>query len=519
MKRVVLLAVAAAILLSACSALPSEMTPPPGMGRASLYPAPGDNGTANYYPAEAPQQNVERYLEIEENRTVSTERESVQTISLKVDTAAYSNVERYISSGALPPKDAVRTEELINYFSYENELSFGDGPFAVSCEVAPSPYDSGKMLAAVRVATKKIDKSALPSSNLVFLVDTSGSMDSYDKLPLLVDALSLLTDTLDGDDRVSIVTYAGSSGVLLDSASGDDREKIKGALSKLSAGGSTAGAAGISTAYDIAARNFMRNGNNRVILATDGDFNVGINSVEELESFISEKRDSGVYLSILGFGTENIRDDIMETLSKHGSGNYSYINSLATAKKVLVEELAANLYTVADDVKAQIEFNPAVVSSFRMIGYENRIMDNKDFKDDAKDAGEIGAGADVMVLYELQLHGVSSDVERKYTTPALGAAEGELFEVRIRYKNPGESEAMQENFPFRRESVSAAPSSDLGYASAVAGFAELLRGSRALGNIDMQKVRALAAGNQARDESGYRREFIKLVEKAARLMP
>ncbi len=436
------------------------------------------------------------------------------TFSLKVDTASYTNVARYIESGSLPPSDAVRIEELINYFSYDADMSFeGDSPFSIYTEVAPSPFNSGKYMAFIRVKTEEIDRESLPSSNLTFLIDTSGSMDSHNKLPLLKTAFSLLVETLDEDDRVSIVTYAGSSDIVLDGADGGDKRAILDAIENLSAGGSTAGADGIRTAYELAAANFMSGGNNRVILATDGDFNVGISNVSELERFISEKRDGGVYLSVLGFGTGNIRDDIMETLAKNGNGNYSYINTSATAEKVLVDEMGANFFTVANDVKAQVEFNPANVSSYRLIGYENRMLDNRDFTDDAKDAGEIGVGTDVVVMFELEL---TSDQGLKYggnQSPSVDSEyPDELFEVRIRYKNPGQSKSRELVRPVSFGSVTSSPGTDFSFACAVAGFGLLLRTSEYRGSADADSVIALAWDSLGRDKGGYRSEFLKLVE-------
>lgn len=463
---------------------------------------------------------AEAYLTIEENRETDTEENSMLTFSLKVDTASYSNVERYLQNGMLPPADAVRTEELINYFSYGAPMPTPQRgePFSLYTEVAPSPFDPEKTIAFIRVKTPEIDKEALPSSNLTFLIDTSGSMDSYDKLPLLKRAFSLLTDTLDEDDRVSIVTYAGSAGVVLDSAPGSDKDRILSALEDLMAGGSTGGAEGITTAYALAQKNFIQGGNNRVILATDGDFNVGPSSNEDLSRLIREKKDGGVYLSILGFGTGNIRDDLMETLSKDGNGNYAYINSLQTAQKVLVEELASSLFTVADDVKAQIEFNPAIVASYRQIGYENRALANEDFQDDTKDAGEIGVGTDVVALFELTLHGNKDTAALKYQNneeqeeeaSAPSAYSDELFEVRIRYKDPGEQESKLVTHPVKQESMVATGSNDLQFATAVSAFGQLLRNpgqdSPALGEI-----LPVAEENLGADPGGYRSQFLTLL--------
>lgn len=487
------LALAGVLLLGGCSA------------KGSMSMNASEAGSKYYYDQNADGINGESYLPIEENPEQAAKEESTVTFSLKVDTAAYSNVSRYIESGNLPPKDAVRTEELLNYFRYEQPLENGDDPFAVYTEVGPSPFHAEKQMAFIRVKTPEVDKSKLPPCNLTFLIDTSGSMDSYDKLPLLKTAFSLLVETLTENDKVSIVTYAGSSEIVLDSVSGDNKAEILDAIYNLTAEGSTAGADGIRTAYALAEKNFKKNGNNRVILATDGDFNVGISNTDALAELIGEKKDGGVYLSILGFGTGNIRDDIMETLSKNGNGNYAYIDTAQTAKKVLVEELGGNLFTVADDVKAQIEFNPEVVKSYRLIGYENRMLNNEDFDDDRKDAGEIGAGTDVVALFEIEP--VSGRVD-PHASP---------FEVRIRYKNPGESESKL----FTKSTLDAGPdgsaSTDFGFACSVAAFGHLLRNSEYTGDATIGTVLALAQKNLGRDPGGYRQEYISLLKKYQRL--
>ncbi len=500
--------------------LPSG-TPPWPAGRASLPPATPTAPAPQQEPAHASGMppfgafskddfgiiSSESYLAITENPEVSVAQESTLTFSLKVDTASYSNVERYLESGNLPPADAVRVEEMVNYFSYDGEMAFGEHPLAVYAELGRSPYDAEKYLAFVRVKAQDIDKNELPRSNLVFLIDTSGSMESYDKLPLLKEAFTLLIETLTEDDRVSIVTYAGSSAIVLDSVPGNDYQKILNALQNLSAGGSTAGGQGILSAYKLAEKNFIEGGNNRVILATDGDFNVGVSTTSELETLVSEKRGNGVYLSILGFGTGNIRDDIMETLSKHGNGNYAYINSVHTAEKVLVDELSSNLFVIADDVKAQVEFNPENVVSYRLLGYENRQLANEDFTDDTKDAGEIGVGTDVVALFELTLRSEG----QKYGNS--GGYPDELFEVRLRYKHPGENESIPITVPVRYEDLREANSSDFHFAAAVAGYGQLLRGSSHAG-LDVNGVLALAQDSLGIDEKGYRQEFVAMVKNS-----
>lgn len=463
----------------------------------------------------------EDYLAIVENKSVAADMNSLLTFSLKVDTSAYNNVERYISSGNLPPQNAVKAEEMINYFQYETAMEFDDGsPFSVYTEVGVSPMDAKKHLALIRVKSKEIDKEELPVSNLTFLIDTSGSMDSYDKLPLLKSAFKLLTDNLTENDKVSIVTYAGSSEVVLDSVSGADKKAILDAIDTLTAGGSTAGAEGIITAYQLAEKNYKDGGNNRIILATDGDFNVGVSSVGDLEKLVTKKRDSGVYFSILGFGTGNLKDDRMETMAKNANGNYSYINSVAAAKKVLVEEMGSNLFVIANDVKAQIEFNPENVKNYRLIGYENRLLNNEDFEDDKKDAGEIGIGTDVVVLVELEMQGSGSRAGLKYGNQETEAARtdagefsNELLEVRIRYKNPGESESKLLLAPVQKSDIKSASSTDFNFAASVAAFAQILTNSDYQGDITIEQVMTLAEDSLGSDPSGYRYGFLQMLHQ------
>ena len=537
MKKVICLVLAvllAAVALASCSAgvlmerlhknVASSTTEEQAYEREEgaivMDEAPGSATvpTEFYYEEES----FESYIPIEENTEKPTDKDSLVTFSLKVDTASYSNVARYIDSGQLPPADAVRVEELVNYFSYNTPEEFGEHPLSLYTEVAQNPFDPQKYTAFIRVKSRNIDRSELPASNLVFLIDSSGSMDSYDKLPLLQKAFSLLAETLDERDRVSIVTYAGSSEVILSGARGDETEKITEAINSLWAGGSTAGAEGISTAYELAEEYYLEDGNNRVILATDGDFNVGLSSVEELADFIGEKRQSGVYLSTLGFGTDNLKDDIMETLSKDGNGNYSYIDSARTAKKVLVDELGSNLFTIADDVKAQVEFNPANVKSYRLIGYENRTLDNEDFDDDKKDAGEIGVDTDVVALFELTLNDSGGGGGLKYGANTSKPSQtdfseygDELFEVRIRYKNPGETESKLILSPATFDDISEG-GEDFSFACSVAEFGKLLRGSDfAAGGID--EIIDVASENIAEDDGAYRTEFLALLRRCKKL--
>ena len=458
----------------------------------------------------------EEYLAISENRQTDTAENSLLTFSLKVDTASYRNVVRYIENGSLPPADAVRIEEMINYFSYEEPLAPNDTPFSIYTELGPSPFSAHRHLAFVRVKSKDIDIEEFPPSNLTFLIDVSGSMDSYERLPLLKSAFGLLVETLGPNDTVSIVTYASGTAIALDSARGSDKKKIMDVINGLKAGGSTAGAGGIQLAYQLAERNFINGGNNRVILATDGDFNVGVSSIGELERLISEKRGTGVYLSVLGVGTDNIKDNKMETLAKNGNGNYNYLDSVATAKKVLVDELAANLFVIADDVKAQVEFNPALVSDYRLIGYENRRLANRDFADDTKDAGEIGVGTDVVLMFELTLkNGTGSGLKYGGTAPIEDTDDygDEFFEVRIRYKNPGENTSKQITVPVKTDRLLPRNTGDFNFASSVAAFGHLLRNSKYRGDVELFKVIEVAEGNMGLDEGKLRKEFVQLLKK------
>lgn len=537
-SKIKLLGLAAILLLTGCSAAPKSTGTLEGTTAAeaiaeteaaeategALYEGEQQLDSANDE-MRAPQavaagSGSEEYLDIVENKSIATDVNSLMTFSLKVDTAAYNNVERYISSGNLPPREAVKAEELINYFRYDSEMKFdGDSPFAVYTEVGQSPFDPAKQLAFVRVKSKDIDKEELPASNLTFLIDTSGSMDSHDKLPLLKSAFRLLVDNLTEDDTVSIVTYAGSSQVVLDSVSGADKDAILKAIDTLQAAGSTAGADGIGTAYKLAEKNLKKDGNNRIILATDGDFNVGVSSVDDLEKLVTEKRENGVYFSVLGFGSGNLKDDRMETLAKNSNGNYSYINSIESAKKVLVEEMSSNLFVVAHDVKAQIEFNPENIENYRLIGYENRILKNEDFEDDTKDAGEIGIGTDVVVLVELELKGAKTSAGLKYgnnetdqSDQAAGTFSDELMEVRIRYKDPGEDESKLLLYPIKNSDIRAENSSDFRFASAVAGFSQLLANSDYQGDFDFDEIYQTAEESLGADSSGYRYNFLGLLK-------
>ena len=490
-----------------------SMEPPSAPGNAGTW----DDGYDYYddYDSSYDYGGGESYSGLDPAGEHRTAKEPEATFSLKVDTAAYSNVKRYIEDGRMPPADAVRTEELINWFGYDEPLEFqrsapygaGISPFGFYTEVGPSPFNDDKLLALVRVGTRNVDKQDLPPSNLVFLIDVSGSMDSYDKLPLLKNSFGMLAESLGRDDVVSIVTYASGTRVALEGARGSDTRKISKTVNGLKAGGSTAGEKGIQLAYKLAEEYFIEGGNNRVILATDGDFNVGLSDTDELSRFISRKRDSGVYLSVLGFGTGNIRDDIMETLAKDGNGNYSYIDSRRTAEKVLVNELSSNLFTVADDVKAQIVFDPETVYSYRLIGYENRMLKKEDFDNDRKDAGEIGAGSDVIALFEFELQ-----------EPGMAlSARDHLYDVRVRYKDPGESRSDLIEFPVTGSYMPSRNSTDFGFVSAVAMFGEYLRDTGYGGRFGVRDLIDLADENIGEDPNGYREDFIGLLTNLRRI--
>jgi Uncharacterized protein containing a von Willebrand factor type A (vWA) domain len=461
----------------------------------------------------------EEYLTINQNSFSDTNKQPVITFSLKTSTAAYSNVKRYINDGHTPPTDAVRTEELLNYFSYEEDAVDTDSPFSIYSEIGPSPFNSEYYLALVRVKTKEIDTSSLPYSNLTFLIDTSGSMDSPDKLPLLKSAFSLLVDSLSENDTISIVTYAGSSEIVLDSVNASNKEVIMNAIDNLTARGSTAGSEGILTAYKLCEKNYIEGGNNRIILASDGDFNVGVATTDELEQLVLSKKEQGIYLSVMGFGTGNLKDNIMETIAQNGNGNYSYIDSISTAQKVLVKEMGSTLYTVADDVKAQLEFNPDYVESYRLIGYEHTAMANEDFDNDQKDAGEIGMTTDVITLVELKLKSEPNNSNNECSIFAECLSKlPTLFQVNIRYKEPNDSKSQLITFPVTAiiEQMHAAQinfmnSADFRFASAVASFCELLRDSQYSDNLDVDTIIAEATYGIGTDENGYRNEFLMML--------
>jgi Ca-activated chloride channel family protein len=470
-------------------------------------------------PQESQNWNTEEYATIHENGFKKVLDNPLSTFSIDVDAASYSNMRRFINGGQLPPKDAVRIEEMINYFGYNYEQPRGDDPFSINTEVATAPWNEEHVLMQVGLQGKKLAMENLPPSNIVFLLDVSGSMNSANKLPLLKSSLKMLTNELRSQDKVSIVVYAGAAGLVLEPTDGDNKQKIMEALDRLQAGGSTAGGAGIKLAYETAKRNFVKGGNNRVILATDGDFNIGASSNAEMERLIEEKRKEGVFLTVLGFGMGNYKDSKMETLADKGNGNYAYIDTMKEAKKVLVNEFGGTLFTIAKDVKIQVEFNPAHVQAYRLIGYENRLLNDEDFNDDTKDAGELGSGHTVTAIYEVIPVGVESEFikdidELKYQDSKHTKASGsnELLTVKFRYKEPDGNKSKLISQVVKKGTRNA--SENLKWASAVAGFGMMLRDSEYKGDLTFDQVIQLANSSKGTDKFGYRAEFIQLVELA-----
>lgn len=472
-----------------------------------------------------PSFNTEAYDRITDNPFVDVGQNPLATFSIDVDTASYANVRRFLSQNQLPPKDAVRIEELINYFNYDYPQPSGPDPIAADMEVAAAPWNPDHRLVRIGIKGKEIDLRNRPSSNLVFLIDVSGSMQPPDKLPLLKSAMKLLVDKLGENDRVSIVVYAGASGMVLPPTNGDRKEVILRAIDRLGAGGSTNGASGIQLAYNLAVSNFIRGGINRVILATDGDFNVGITNQGDLIRLIEDEARSGVFLSVLGFGTGNLKDSTLEKLADTGNGNYAYIDTLNEARKVLVEEIGGTLITIAKDVKIQIEFNPAQVHAYRLIGYENRVLRNEDFNNDLKDAGDMGAGHTVTALFELVPPGVDISIPGvdplKYQTPAktVPSSSRETLTLKIRYKDPEGSQSKLLEVPLVDSGKTfSAASTDFRFAASVAGFGMILRDSPYKGNLSLDGVNEMATAAKGPDRNGYRGEFIGLVRQARSLL-
>lgn len=491
-------------------------------------------------PITAADGNTETYRALTRNATVQTSVQPVSTFSIDVDTGSYSNVRRFLQAGNLPPTDAVREEELLNYFSYDySGATDTSKPFSVTTELGTTPWNNKTRLLHVGLQAYAPPDVNDRHANLVFLIDVSGSMDSPDKLGLLKSSISLLAHELGSDDTVSMVVYAGSSGVVLEPTAGSEHRAIDRALSRLTAGGSTNGSEGIQLAYELASDHFKEGGINRVILATDGDFNVGISNVETLKALIARKRESGIALTTLGFGTGNYHDELMEQLADVGNGSYAYIDTLGEARKVLVDERQATLLTVASDVKIQIEFNPAVVSEYRLIGYSNRVLANEDFSNDKVDAGEIGAGHSVTALYEIALHGDGGEKHSpsRYVgqtdTPADAPEDAthpnEVAELRLRYKLPGEADSQLStrivSLPDTDADTTAvepalseqAGSDNFRFSASVAAFGQLLRGDERLADYDYQDARSLAASALGKDPYGYRAEYLRLLDLASSL--
>ncbi len=468
----------------------------------------------------------ENYQAIDDNPVKVVSREPVSTFSIDVDTGAYSNMRRFLRSGQLPPEDAIRVEELINYFPYTDISQKSEHPFAVQTELAPSPWKVGNQLLRVRIKAVDDKTGTMPPSNLVFLVDVSGSMDSPDKLPLVQATLKMLVKQLRAEDRIALVVYAGRTHVELESTPGNQQTKILAAIERLTAGGSTAGEAAMTLAYNQAKSGFIKGGINRILMATDGDFNVGLSDVKQLTDMVERERVSGVSLTMLGFGTGNYNDYLMEQLADVGNGNFSYIDSVDEGRKVLVEEMSSTLNTVASDVKLQLEFNPARISEYRLIGYENRLLKEEDFNNDKIDAGEIGAGKTVTALYELTpVGGKGLHEPRRYQpeiTGTPGKPSDELAFLRIRYKPVGASESKLLQHPVTPAQVKATladTSADFRFSAAVAAFGQSLRGGKYLDTFSHDSIIALAQSGLGKDELGYRHEFVRLVQLARDLAP
>lgn len=466
-------------------------------------------------------QDTEEYEGLAENTFLEPGQHPLSTFSIDVDAASYANIRRFINNGQRPPADAVRIEEMINYFNYDYEQPKGNHPFSINTEVSQAPWNEKHQLVHIGLQGEIIPTEDLPASNLVFLIDVSGSMSAQNKLPLLKAGFKMLTDQLRAEDKVSIVVYAGAAGCVLKPTSGNEKKKIMKALNDLQAGGSTAGGEGINLAYQLAKENFIEGGNNRIILATDGDFNVGASSNDAMEKLIEKKRKEGVFLTVLGFGMGNYKDSKMEILADKGNGNYAYIDNMLEAKKVLVNEFGGTLFTIAKDVKIQIEFNPAHVTAYRLIGYENRKLNAEDFNNDKKDAGELGSGHAVTALYEIIPAGVDSYFkpidDLKYQKQVLKKEVGqygkELLTVKFRYKAPNAEESQLITHIVENKTIDLDKSSDnFRWAAAVATFGMLLTDSNYLEEGDYQMVSKLAKGARGVDENGYRIEFINMVE-------
>jgi len=521
--RLVGVSMAALVALSACSStqtytgsarlLPVELSPVAGGMQQDLV-------KNRYYAAAAPAPFTEKYPDAPQNGVKLVAQEPVSTFSIDVDTASYANVRRFLHDGQLPPRDAVRVEELVNYFDYGYARpASAKTPFRATTALVTSPWSKDRQILHIGLQGYELPRTSQPPLNLVLLVDTSGSMASEDKLPLAIKAMNLLVDQLDKDDHVSIVAYAGSAGEVLAPTDGGQKSKIRSALDALAAGGSTAGGEGLALAYRLAEENFNKEAVNRVILLTDGDFNVGIDDPEKLEDFIAEKRKSGVYLSVYGFGRGNYNDVMMQSLAQTGNGTAAYIDTMQEARKLLHDDLAGSLFPIADDVKIQIEFNPAFVAEYRLIGYETRLLEREDFNNDKVDAGEVGSGVSVTALYEITPVGAkpSSDPLRYQDAGKTPRKGGELAYLKVRYKEPGGTTSKLIGQAISSDAlttIDAAPEATR-WAVAVAGFGERLRGSPWVSDsFGLDEIAALARKARGEDEFGLRAEFVQLVRAA-----
>jgi Ca-activated chloride channel family protein len=473
-----------------------------------------------------PAHNTEAYDRIDDNPFQRVAQKPLSTFSVDVDTAAYSNMRRFLTGGTLPPKDAVRIEEMINYFSYAYPAPTNGDPFSITTDVTQSPWNSKLKLLRIGLKAPAIDSRQAPARNLVFLLDVSGSMSAPNKLPLLKQAMNLLVAQLRPEDKIAIVTYAGNAGLVLPATRGDQKDKIRNAIFGLEPGGSTNGAAGIQLAYDIAEQQKTKGGINRVILATDGDFNVGTTNQGDLTRLIEQERERGISLTVLGFGMGNYKDSTLEKLADRGNGNHAYIDTLAEARKVLVTEAGATLITVAKDVKLQLEFNPATVAGYRLVGYENRMLKDEDFNDDKKDAGDIGAGHSVTAIYEVVPAGVEVPSAAKVddlkyqtkTTASANATAAELLTVKIRYKAPDGNKSKLLSRVVKNEEVAFAQApADLRWATAIASFGMMLRESPHRGNLSWKQIYTMAQGAVGKDAEGYRTEALSLIQRASTL--
>ncbi len=464
--------------------------------------------------------NTEAYSAINENGFKKTSINPLSTFSIDVDAASYSNMRRFINLGTLPPTDAVRIEEMINYFNYDYPQPTGEHPFSINTELSTCPWNTDNYLLHVGLQGKSIINDELPPSNIVFLLDVSGSMAAANKLPLLISSLKLFVQQLRKEDRVAIVVYAGNSGLVLESTPGNQKQTIIESLDRLEAGGSTAGGAGLKLAYKVASKNLIENGNNRIILATDGDFNVGESSNEDMEKLIITEREKGIAISVLGFGMGNYKDDKMEIIADKGNGNYAYIDNLQEANKVLVEEFGGTMFTIAKDVKFQLEFNPNHVAEYRLVGYENRLLNNEDFEDDKKDAGEMGAGHTVTALYEIVPSNKQKDAEKlKYQVWNLSEeaiSSNDLITLKLRYKEPDgykskliEQTVKNNPVPFEQSS------NNFRFSASVAQFGMLLRNSEFKGSATWESTCLMAKNSKGEDEEGYRAEMVRLVNSAS----